>query len=114
MTKRRRSGALKHTKFVLVTALMVSAAWAGALPNGSVVRIEGSGIEAGWHPGKTSLSGEGCTMVVLDKATKDGYTMIALIAVTRLQRQNGGAWSDIKLADLLAKEPKPCLEEGSD
>ena len=105
---------MKHTKSVLVTALIASTAWAGALPDGTVVRIEGSGIESGWHSGKTKLSGEGCTMVVLDKATKDGYTMIALIGVTRLQKQNAGAWSDTKLADLLAKEPKPCLEEGSD
>lgn len=105
---------MKHPAALLFFALTVATAYAGVLPNGTVVRIEGSGIEAGWHSGKTKLSDEGCTMVVLDKATKEGYTMVSLIAVTRLQRQSAGTWSDAKLADLLAKEPKACLEEGSD
>jgi hypothetical protein len=92
----------------------MSAAFAGDLPKGTVVRIEGSGIEGGWHEGKITVTGEGCTMVSLAKPTKDGYTLIALIATTRLQKQQGASWLDVSVKDLRAHEPQKCLEEGAD
>jgi len=95
-------------------AALVSTAWAGGLPKGTKVRIEGTGIEAGWHQGVTTVTSEGCTMVALDKPTRDGYTMIALIATERMQRLINGAWTDVELIELRAKEPAPCVVEGSD
>jgi hypothetical protein len=88
--------------------------FADALPKGAVVRVEGSGIEAGWFQGKITVTSEGCTMVTLDKPTKDGYTMLALIAIKRLERQQGAGWVAESLEKLKAREPKKCLEEGSD
>ncbi len=84
-----------------------------SLPAGTVVRVEGTGIEAGWFTGTVLVAGERCTMVKLDRATKDGYTMLALVALKRLQRQQGSQWTDVALPPLLQREPKACLE-GSD
>jgi hypothetical protein len=95
-------------------AALATTAWAGGLPKGTAVRIEGTGIEAGWHEGVTTVTSAGCTMVSLKKPTQDGYTMIALIATARLQRLQDGTWTDVALPALLGKEPKTCLEEGSD
>ena len=95
------------------TALHSIAADAAALPGGTVVRVEGTGIEAGWFTGKILVAGERCTMVKLDKPTKDGYTMVALVALKRLQRQQGTQWTDVALPPLVQREPKACLE-GSD
>jgi hypothetical protein len=99
---------------VLAIACGVSSVLAGDLPKGTVVRIEGTGIESGWHEGRISVTSEGCTMVTLQKPTKDGYTMIALIATKRLQRQQGNTWTDVSVKDLQSHEPKKCLEEGAD
>lgn len=99
--------------FILIACGM-SAAMAGDLPKGTVVRIEGSGIEGGWHEGKITLTSEGCTMVSLAKPTKDGYTMIALIATKRLQKQQGASWVDVSVQDLKTHEPQKCLEDGAD
>jgi len=99
---------------VPLLAALATTAWAGGLPKGTAVRIEGKGIEAGWHEGVTTVTSEGCTMVSLKKPTRDGYTMIALIATARMQRLQNAAWTDVALPELLANEPKPCLEEGSD
>jgi hypothetical protein len=100
------------TLFLSLSA--ATAAYAGALAKDTPVRIEGSGIEAGWFEGKIFVTEEGCTMVRLSKPTKDKYTMIALVAVARLQKKEGAAWSDISLQDLRTHEPKRCLVEGSD
>ncbi len=100
--------------WLLSLACCVATAFAGGLAKGTVVRIEGSGIEGGWHQGKITVVAAGCTMIALDKATKDGYTMIALVATSRLQRQQAGAWVDVSVKDLQAEEPKKCLEDGAD
>ena len=103
------------TRFAVLAFLTLSpVAFAAALPKGTVVRVEGSGIEAGWFQGKITVTSQGCTMVTLDKPTKDGYTMLALIALKSLQRQQGAAWVTESLDKLKAGEPKKCLEEGSD
>ena len=99
---------------LVIAACGISPTFAGDLAKGTVVRIEGSGIEGGWHEGKITVTSEGCTMVSLAKPTKDGYTMLALIATKRLQKQQGGSWIDVSVKDLQAHEPRKCLEEGSD
>ncbi|MBS0419560.1 MAG: hypothetical protein JSR66_17750 [Proteobacteria bacterium] len=95
-------------------ALLASTALAGSLAKDTTVRIEGSGIEIGWHNGKIMVTHEGCTMIRLQTPTRKGYTMIALIATDRLQRQEGSTWVDVSVEDLRKAEPKRCLEEGAD
>jgi hypothetical protein len=103
------------TRFAVLALFTLSPfVFADALPKGTVVRVEGTGIEAGWFQGKITVTSEGCSMVTLDKATKDGYTMLALIAIKRLERQQGTGWIAESLEKLKAREPKKCLEEGSD
>jgi hypothetical protein len=105
---------MKISPVLIMVACGMRAAFAGDLAKGTVVRIEGSGIEGGWHDGKITVTGEGCTMVSLAKPTKDGYTLIALIATTRLQKQQGASWVDVSVKELQAHEPRKCLEEGAD
>jgi len=97
-----------------ILAVLTASAYAAGLPKGTPVRIEGKGIEAGWHEGTITTTSDGCTMVTLKKPTKDGYTMIALIATSRMQRQQNRTWNDVAMEELLAGQPKACLEEGSD
>jgi hypothetical protein len=105
---------LKRSLISCALACAMLVATAGDLPKDTAVRVEGKGIEPGWFTGKTSLNAEGCTMVKLDRATRDKYTMLSLTGVRRLQRQQAGQWVDVPLAALLSHEPKPCLVEGSD
>jgi hypothetical protein len=106
-----------NTRIALLTvaaSLVAATAHAGALPKGAVVRIEGTGIESGWHAGTVARNAEGCTVVKLDKATKGGYTMVSLMGAARLERLQSGAWVEMPLKALRAPEPKPCLVDGSD
>jgi hypothetical protein len=96
------------------TLLCAAGALAGALPKGAPVRIEGIGIESGWHAGRVAINGEGCTMVQFDKATKRGYTMVSLMGTARLERLQSGAWLDQPIKGLRAQEPKACLADGTD
>jgi len=105
---------MKRVAALLALTLATLAAQAGNLAKDTAVRVEGSGIEPGWFDGNIVVTGEGCTMVKLARATKDGYTMLALIAVERLQKKDGPTWRDLSLADLKAHEPKQCLEDGAD
>jgi hypothetical protein len=105
---------MKRVAAFLVTTLVAVAAQAGALAKDTSVRVEGSGIEPGWFEGKIFITDEGCTMVKLAKPTKDKYTMLALIAVAKLQKKEGTGWRDLSLEDLKSREPKKCLVEGSD
>jgi hypothetical protein len=106
---------MKRAAFATCVLLAgLATALAANLPKGTAVRIEGKGIESGWHEGSITTTSQGCTMVTLKKPTRDGYTMIALIATSRLQRLQNGAWSDVSLDELLAGQPKECLEEGAD
>lgn len=105
---------LHHARLLMAVVLgSALAAEPASLPAGTVVRVEGSGIETGWFTGKVLVAGERCTMVKLDTPTKDGYTMLALVALKRLQRQQGAQWTDVALPPLVQREPKACLE-GSD
>ena len=80
------------------------------------MRVVPSGVGDGsLVTGKLTLNkGSGCTMVVLDKALPGGYTMVALNSVKRMERQEKGAWVDVPVKPLLAKETKPCREAAND
>ena len=43
-----------------------------------------------------------------------GYTMVALNAIGKMERQQGGAWVDVPVKPLLAKERKSCREAAND
>ena len=105
---------MKRLTALLAMTVVTLAAQAGGLAKETAVRVEGQGIEPGWFDGKVFITSEGCTMVKLAKATRDGYTMLALIALERLQKQEGASWRDLSLADLKAREPKQCLEAAAD
>lgn len=105
---------MKTLLTMLGAASLIAAAQAGALPKGDVVRIEGTGIESGWHAGKVMLTSEGCTLIALNKPTLSRYTAIALIATARLERLQAGTWVGVPVRSLQAQEPKHCLVEGSD
>ena len=105
---------MKRVAALLGTSLLSLSAYAGGMASNVPVRIEGAGIEAGWFEGRTDITSEGCTVVKLSKATKDGYILLSLVAVNRLQQKDGTSWRDLSVADLRAHEPKRCLAEGSD
>jgi hypothetical protein len=105
---------MKRIATLLATTFVAVTAHAGGLAKDTAVRVEGTGIEAGWFDGKIFVTDEGCTMVKLAKPTKDKYTMLALIAVAKIQRKDATGWKDLSLQTLKAQEPKKCLVEGSD
>ena len=104
---------MKRFAVVVGTSFLSLAAWAGDLPRDTLVRVEGSGIEPGWFEGKIVITGEGCTMVKLARATKDKYTMLALTSVAILQKKEGGAWKELSVQTLKAHEPKGCVDENA-
>ncbi len=53
-------------------------------------------------------------MVKLDKPTRDHYTMLALLAVDRLQLAHGSAWNDVAVKPILRSSPALCREYGAD
>ncbi len=97
----------------LIAALPVAAQ---ALPDSTPVRVIPSGVGDGsFVTGKVTLNkGSGCTMVVLDRKLPGGYTMVALNSVKKMERQEKGAWVDVPLKPLLAKETKSCREADND
>lgn len=88
-------------------------AGAQELRKDTVVRVQASGIESGWHEGRIGRGGS-CTMVLLDKKTRGGYTSLALNAIGRMQRREGGGWVDVDVKPALAKESKSCREAAND
>jgi hypothetical protein len=99
----------------LALAVPVAAA-AQSLPDNTPVRVIPSGVGDGtWVTGKLTLNkGSGCTMVVLDKKLPGGYTMVALNSLKKLERQEKGAWVDVPVKPLLAKETKSCRDADND
>lgn len=95
---------------------LAAPAFAQALPDNTPVRVIPSGVGDGsFVTGKVTLNnGSGCTMVVLDRKLPGGYTMVALNAVKKLERQDKGAWVDVPVKPLLAKETKSCREADND
>jgi hypothetical protein len=107
------------TPFLALAFLLPLAAFAaGPLTDGARVRVASSSIEPGWFTGKVRIDERGCWMVHLDKATKDRYTLLALLVVNRLEVATSGSqpqsWTPIDPRPLIEAQPKQCLEEGAD
>ena len=92
----------------LIAGLALAPAWAAALTKGTVVRIQASGIEPGWHEGKIGVAPSGCTMVHLDHQARGGYTMVSLKGAAQMQRKEGAGWVDVPVKALASQEPKAC------
>ena len=101
------------TASAIAFALAAGAA-AQALPKGSLVRIQVSDFGGGWHEGTIGVAPNGCTMVYLKEKALGNYTSVSLAGVGKMQEQKSGAWSDVVVKPLLAKEPKPCREGQND
>jgi tripartite-type tricarboxylate transporter receptor subunit TctC len=104
---------------IVASALALVAAapvLAQAVPDNTPVRVVPSGVGDGsWVTGKvTRNKGSGCTMVVLDQKLPGGYTMVALNSVKKMERQEKGAWVDVPVKALLAKETKLCRDAAND
>jgi hypothetical protein len=89
--------------------------FAQGVADGTKVRILATGLGGGWLDGKVQMNkSSGCTMVVLDKKQPGGYTMVALNSVGKMERQEKGAWVEVAVKPLLAKEKKECREAAND
>lgn len=93
---------------VLLLAASAGSAHAAPLAKDTVVRVQASGIEPGWHEGRIGVVPSGCTMVLLDAKTRGGYTMVSLHGAAQHQRKDGGGWVDVPVRTLAAQEPKAC------
>jgi hypothetical protein len=98
----------------LVALATPAGAAAPALPKDTVVRIQASGIEGGWHEGRIGLAPNGCTMVYLNARTQGGYTSVSLKGAVQMQRKEGGGWIDVPVKSLARSEPRPCQEGDND
>jgi len=104
---------LQRLLLVLAT-LVAGAAHAATLAKDTVVRIQASGIEPGWHQGRIGVAKNGCTMVYLDTKARGGYTSVSLKGASQMQRKDGAGWVDVPVRDLAKQEPKPCQEGDND
>jgi hypothetical protein len=89
-------------------------ATAGPLAQGTVVRVATGSIESGWHRGRMVLDTRKCWMVQLDRATREGYTMLALSFVDAAEVASGSGWSPLTLDPVVRAQPAECLEQGAD
>ena len=103
---------------VLALGAVTSNAFAGPLAHGTIVRVASGSVESGWHRGRMVLDARKCWMVQLDKATREGYTMLALSFVDAVEvahaSSQGSGWSPVPLRPVIEAQPAECLEEGSD
>jgi hypothetical protein len=100
---------------VAAALLVVPYAVAQSIPDGTKVRIEATGLGAGWLAGKVQMNEpSGCTYVYLDQKQPGGYTMVALNSVARMERQDKGAWVDVPVKPLLAREKASCRKAAND
>ena len=102
---------------VLITmllALAATSAHAQALSKGALVRVQVSDFGGDWHEGTVGVSPAGCTMVYLKKKALGNYTSVSLAGVGKMQQSRDGAWSDVAVKPLLAKEPKDCRDGQND
>ena len=98
----------------LALAAIAGTVGAQALPKGALVRVQVSDFGSAWHEGTIGLAPSGCTMVYLKEKALGKYTSVSLAGVGKMQEQKGGAWSDVGVKPLLAREPKPCREGQND
>lgn len=96
----------------LAAPLQVHAA--DAFADGAVVRVQSSSIEQGWLTGRIRLDQNKCWMVHLDKATRDHYTMLALLVIDRLEVSHGSQWTPVAVKPALQSSPAACREYGAD
>ena len=92
------------------TTVFGAAAETPALPEGTVVRIQSSQIESGWHAGRIRTAASGCRMIMLGTPTASGFESVALAALERLQRTEPVRWTEVALAELIEQEPAQCRE----
>jgi len=85
-----------------------------AVADGAAVRVESAYLESGWLEGRLGPSPSGCRMVFLDKPTDGGYTSVALMTLTKLERKDGAEWRKVAVEALLDREPAHCLEAAAD
>ena len=99
---------------VVIAALGATAAHAAPLAKDTIVRIQASGIEPGWHQGRIGVAKNGCTLVVLDTKARGGYTSVSLKGASQMQRKDGASWVDVPVRDLAKQEPRPCQDGDND
>jgi hypothetical protein len=115
----------RTTPSCLITGGLLSIALAMGIPpqqamaatpltNGATVRVTSQSIDAGWHKGRMHLDAKKCWMVQLDKATQDGYTMIALIGVAELQVAQSETWAAADVKTVIKTQPSVCMEYDAD
>ena len=105
-------GMMFSIALALAAPLQVQAA--DAFTDGAVVRVQSSSIEQGWLTGRIRLDQNKCWMVHLDKATKDHYTMLALLVIDRLEVSHGAQWAPVAAKPTLQASPAACREYGAD
>jgi len=107
---------VRHLLVVVAAAAAIASpvARSATLPKDTVVRIQASGIEPGWHQGRVGVAKNGCTMVYLDTKARGGYTSVSLKGASRMQRKDGAGWVDVPVKDFAKQEPKPCQEGDND
>jgi hypothetical protein len=99
---------------VLALVAFVPLVAAQALPKGTAVRVQVADFGAKWNEGTIGVAPSGCTMIYLKEKALGQYTSVSLAGAGKLQQQSGGAWADVALKPLLAKEPKACREGQND
>ena len=87
---------------VLLLASSALSTHAQTLPDNTRVRILATGLGGGWLDGRLQMN------------KSSGCTMVALNAVGKLERQDKGAWVEVPVKPLLAKEKKECREAAND
>jgi len=102
------------TASVLALIVATQPVAAQALPKGTAVRVQVSDFGAKWNEGTIGLAPSGCTMIYLKEKALGKYTSVSLAGAGKLQQQSSGAWSDVAVKPLLAKEPKECREGQND
>lgn len=113
-SRRRRLSACLLAIALAIGVAPRNAVAAPLLADGAVVRIASNSIDAGWHKGRMHLDAQQCWMVKLDMATKDGYTMVALIGVAELQAARGENWAPIDVKTVVKAQPARCMEYDAD
>ena len=87
---------------------------AQTLAKGAQVRVQVSDFGKDWHEGTVGIAPNGCTMVYLKQKALGQYTSVSLAGAGKLQEQRAGAWTDVPVKALLAKEPKACRDGQND
>jgi hypothetical protein len=79
------------------------------LPNGTTVRVQSPEMIPGWHIGKLEITPNGCTMIWISSSeVPGGRRGFGLMFLSKLERQEGPTWVDVRIAPLMKKEPELC------